>query len=266
MKLFYWVIGSAAGLYALLLLMTVIFQRNMIYFPDNRAPVATAPVQELRIQTPDGLDLLAWYLPPQNDAAPVVLYLHGNGGNIAYREDRLHRFAQQGWGVLMPEYRGYGGNPGRPSEAGLKVDARAAWDAMARMGISEQRIVLWGESLGTGLAVPLAVDLQPAAVLLESPYTSMTDLARTHVAWAPVWLLRDTYHSIGEIGKLRAPIFIMQGGRDTLVPPAMGVRLRDAATAPVELWNAPGAGHNDLAEHGAIEQATEFVRRRTTLH
>ncbi len=265
MKFVYWTVGALVVLYALLATLTVIFQRDMIYFPDHNVPAAPPPIQELRIQTSDRLNLLAWYLPPRDDGAPVVLYLHGNGGNIAYRGERLRRFARLGWGVLMPEYRGYGGNPGSPSETGLKIDARAAWDTLATMGIPERRVVLWGESLGTGLAVPLATQVQPAAVLLESPYTSMTDLARWHMVWAPYWLLRDTYQSISVMPQVRAPVFIMQGGRDGLVPPAMGVRLRDVTTAPVELWNVPQAGHNDLAEHGAIERAATFVRGHTPL-
>ena len=256
------VIGSAlllAGIYGA--------QRRLIYFPDNNLPhpaaVGLPGVQVGRIQTDDGLSLIVWYAPPAGAGDFVVLYLHGNGGNIAYRARRILGFAELGWGVMLPEYRGYGGNPGTPSEKGLLLDARAAYARLVSMGTAPERILLWGESLGTGLAVHLAAEHGVACLLLESPYTSMTDLGRWHMPWLPVrLLLRDRFDSLRRIGAVRAPILVMQGGRDTIVPPEMGRRLLAAAQAPAELWHAAEAGHNDLTDFGILAAAQDFVRRR----
>ena len=191
-----------------------------------------------------------------------MLYLHGNGGNIAFRAARLQRFAQLGWGALMPEYRGYGGNPGVPSEAGLAMDARAALDALGRMGVAPERMLLWGESLGSGVAVRLAAERPVAALLLESPFTSVAALACRRFPFVPVGvLLEDPLDALSRIASVRTPLLVMQGDRDDVVPPEMGRALHAAAAEPKELWHAPDAGHNDLAPFGAVETAAAFVRR-----
>lgn len=260
---------GALAVAALFLLAVYLFQDRLIYFPDRTRPEAARTglpgIAEGEVTTEDGLRLLTWTVPPADGTRPVLLYLHGNGGNLLYRAARLARFAELGWGVVMVEWRGYGGNPGAPGEAGLLKDARAALAAMQAAGVPAARTVLWGESLGTGLAIALAAE-QPhgvAAVLLESPYTSMLALARLHHPYLPSrWLLRDRYDSLGRIGAVAAPMLIMTGGADRLVPPEMGDTLAAAARAPVERWNAPGAGHNDLREAGAIEAAAAFLDRR----
>ncbi len=241
-------------------------QRRLIYFPDNDLPHPSAAglpgVQAGRIQTADGLSLIAWYAAPAEPENFVVLYLHGNAGNIAYRARRVLQFAQFGWGVMLPEYRGYGGNPGTPSEQGLLEDARAALARLRAMAIPPERILLWGESLGTGLAVRLAAESDVACLLLESPYTSMAALARWHLPWLRLgFLLRDRFDSLSRIGDVRAPILVMQGRRDTIVPPEMGRQLLDAARAPAELWQAADSGHNNLADFGIFAAAADFVRR-----
>ncbi len=260
---------GALGVVALVLLATFLFQDRLIYFPDRTRPdpvrAGLHGVVEGHVTTEDGLRLLTWTVPPADGTRPVLLYLHGNGGSLLHRAARLARFAELGWGVVMLEWRGYGGNPGAPGEAGLLKDARAALAAMQVAGVPADRTVLWGESLGTGIAIALAAE-QPqavAAVLLESPYTSMLALARLHYPWLPSrWLLRDRYDSLGRIGAVAAPVLIMTGGADRLVPPAMGDELAAAARAPVERWNVAGAGHNDLGAAGAIDAAAAFLERR----
>jgi hypothetical protein len=261
------VFAAALFGYCLLLAALYLTQRSLIYQPDNRIPDPAAAgvpaVSTGRILTADGLSLLAWYAPPARPAGYVVLYLHGNGGNIAYRARRLVRFAELGWGVMLPEYRGYGGNPGTPSEEGLLEDARAALRQLCAMGVAPARTLFWGESLGTGLAVRLSTECTAAAVLLESPYTSLMELGQRSFRWVPVrLLLHDRFDSLSRIGAVRAPLFIMQGGRDKIVPPEMGRRLLASAPAGGELWQAAAAGHNDLADFGLIEAAADFVRRR----
>jgi hypothetical protein len=164
----------------------------------------------------------------------------------------------------MPAWRGYGGNPGQPSEAGLLRDAEAGLAALTAGGIPPGRIVVWGESLGTGVGVRLAAENpgRIAALILESPYTSLLDLARLHYPVLPAGLLlRDRYDSLSRIGDVGVPALIMIGGRDTLVPPEMGRRLAAAARAPAPVWEAPLAGHNELGEHGAVEAAAAFLAR-----
>src|SRR5205085_2557242 len=131
------------------------------------AGLAQLGVREATLTTADGLALLCWYLPPP-EGRPVVLYFHGNGGNIGYRADRVARFAAEGFGVLMLEYRGYGGNPGSPSEAGFIADAEAALRFLHNEGVAASRVVLYGESLGSGVAVQIAARHPVAALILES--------------------------------------------------------------------------------------------------
>ena len=242
-------------------------QRRLMYFPDQHVPEPSSAgvpgAQVGHIHTADGLTLLAWYAPPAAAGNFVVLYLHGNAGNIGYRAPRLAALAEFGWGVMLPEYRGYGGNPGTPSEQGLLEDARATMAQLLAMGVIPEQILLWGESLGTGLAVQLATEQPVAGLLLESPYTSMTELARWHFPWLPVgFLLRDRFDSLAKIGAVRAPVLVMHGGRDTIVPPEMGRRLLAAAGAPGEVWEAAEGGHNNLAGLGIHVAAADFVHRR----
>ena len=240
-------------------------QRRVLYKPDRVAPDAAEAgvpgLQVLRAATDDGLALLAWYVPPARPGGCVVLYFHGNNRSIGSRADRLRDLAAVGWGVLMQEYRGYGGNPGAPSEDGLMRDARAGLALLLARGIGGERILLWGESLGSGVAVRLASERAVAAVLLESPYTSIAAIARARYRLVPVdLLLRDRFDSLACIGGVRAPVLVMQGALDDVVPPAMGRALMAAATAPKRLWVAPDAGHFDIWEAGALAAAVDFVR------
>jgi uncharacterized protein len=256
------------GLYLALLGTLYFSQRNFIYLPDRGRPDAAragvAGLREESVVTADDLTLLAWYLPPPRPDALVVVYFHGNGGHIGYRSEALRRFAAAGWGALLPEYRGYGGNPGAPSEAGLLADGRAAMAFLRRQAIALDRTVIFGESLGTGVAVRMAAEQRQAiaALVLESPFTSLTAIAHLQFPFVPVsLLLQDRFDSIDQIMDVRGPILIAQGGRDTIVPPAQGRELLAAAPPPKELWVAPEAGHNDLVSFGVIEAAIAFVVR-----
>jgi fermentation-respiration switch protein FrsA (DUF1100 family) len=195
----------------------------------------------------------------------VLLYLNGNGGNLLHRAPRLQHFRDLGWGVLLVQWRGYGGNPGSPSEAGLMEDARAGLRALQDAGVPAARIVPWGESLGTAPAIRLAAE-QPEAIgalILESPFTSLLALGRLHYPLLPAGLLlRDRYDSLAQMPQVRVPVLVLQGARDTLVPPAMGRALAEAAQAPVEVWEAPGAGHNELGQVGGLQAAARFLGER----
>lgn len=255
---------SAASLYAVGVGLLAWQQRRLLYVPDTTVPaiaaVEVAKARVLTVRTIDGLDLLAWWVPPADDTEPVVLYLHGNGGNIGYRTARFAQISRFGWGALLMEYRGFGGNPGAPSESGLTLDARAAYDALRGLGIPSHRIVIWGESLGTGLAVRLATEVKVGAVLLESPYTSIAAVAKQKYPFVPVdWLLRDRFELLDRVSAVVAPVLVMTGGRDLVVPPAMGQAVFAATNAPKHFWFAPDAGHNDLVVAGAFDAMQTFM-------
>jgi uncharacterized protein len=262
----YALLGSALAAYGVLVGGLYVFQRHLLYFPDVARPelgdLAALGVREIAIRTADGLSLLSWYLPPR-DGRPVIAYFHGNGGHIGYRAERLRWFARTGYGVLMAEYRGYGGNPGTPSERGLVADGAAVLDFLGGEGMTPNQLVIYGESLGSGVAVPLATQREVAGVILEAPFTSVAEVAQHHYSFIPASaLLRDRFDSLARIGDVKAPILVLHGERDRIVPVRFGRALFDAAPQPKELWLAPEAGHEDLVRYGAFEAVLDFVRRR----
>ncbi|HEX3993562.1 MAG TPA: alpha/beta hydrolase [Acetobacteraceae bacterium] len=256
--------GVLAFSYGLIATLLYLFQRRILYHPNRTPPDLAAAglpqVRQITVPTPDGLALVAWYLPPAQSHGRVVLYLHGNAGHIGHRAYRLEPFQRLGWGVLLLEYRGYGGNPGKPSEAGLILDAHAGMAALQEMGFPLSTILVWGESLGTGPAVQLAVEHKVGALLLEAPYTSIADIARSRYRLFPVdWLLLDRFDSLDRIGSVQAPVLVMHGAYDTIIPTAMGRAIYAASPDPKRLWIAPHAGHLDMVEAGATEVAGQFV-------
>jgi hypothetical protein len=241
-------------------------QRRLLYRPDRTRPdlgeLAPLGVREVALTTADGLRLLSWYLRPR-EGRPVVAYFHGNGGHIGYRADRLRRFAGEGYGVLMAEYRGYAGNSGTPTETGLLADGEAALDFLKGEGVAPGRIVLWGESLGSGVAVALAAYREIGCLVLEAPFTSVARAAQLHYPYIPaVLMVRDKFDSLSRICRVKAPILVLHGERDTVVPVRMGRALLAAATAPKEGWFSPEAGHENLAQFGAFEAAAAFIERQ----
>jgi uncharacterized protein len=265
-----WLAGAAAVAYAAVLACLYVFQRQLLYRPDTTRPplagLATLGVREVALHTSDGLALLSWYLPPQGlspqGERPVIAYFHGNGGYLAHRAERVQRFAREGYGLLMVEYRGYGGNPGMPSEEGLYRDAAAAMAFLAETGIDPRRLVLYGESLGSAVVVQVAAQREVAAVVLESPFTSIAAAAQYHYPYVPAALLvLDRFDSLSRIGRVGAPILMLQGGRDHVVPARFGEALYAAAREPKERWFAPDAGHEDLARFGALEAVVAFIER-----
>ncbi|HXC89424.1 MAG TPA: alpha/beta fold hydrolase [Stellaceae bacterium] len=250
--------GIVAGLFFL--------QRRLLYHPGSIRPaladLAVLGVREIELTTEDGLTLFSWYLPPRA-GRPVIAYFHGNGGHVGYRAERLRRFAREGYGVLLAEYRGYAGNPGLPCEDGLFADGEAALDFLADAGIDPAEIVVWGESLGSGVAVYLAARHKVAAVILEAPYTSVAAAAQRHYPFVPAALLvRDRFDSLSRVGRVTAPLLVLHGERDMVVPARHGRALLAAATAPKEGWFSPEASHENLARFGALEAAIAFIDRR----
>jgi fermentation-respiration switch protein FrsA (DUF1100 family) len=223
-------------------------QRRLIYFPSpGPVPPATAVLptgRDVALETDDGIRLGAWYFPGRGGA---MLVCNGNAGDRSMRAGLAVAFHQAGFSVLLFDYRGYGGNAGEPSEDGVAADARAARAWLAgQPDVDADRIVYFGESLGAAVAVGLAVQSQPAALVLRSPFTSLADVAAAHYPWLPVRrLLLDRYPSIDRIAGVCTPVLVIAGDRDDIVPMSLSRRLYDTAGDPKRFVVVPGAGHND---------------------
>ncbi len=203
-------------------------------------------VEDAWITAPDGVRLHGWWKAVPG-AEVATLYLHGNAGNVTHRAGHIEAVAEAGSSILVIDYRGYGKSAGRPSETGLYADARAAYAWLRERGWAPNRIVVHGESLGSAAAVDLAVQTPVAGVVLEAPFTSAGDVAGTILPLLGPLLVRS-FRSVGKIGRLRAPLLVIHGDRDGIVPIELGRRLFDAAPEPKQFWTVPGAGHNDIVE------------------
>ena len=253
---------------ALALLWTM--QRWVMYFPTAHVPtpdeIGLAPVEPVTFKTPDGLVLSGWFMPASGPAPRLtVLVFNGNAGNRAHRGPLAAALNRHGLQVLLVDYRGYGGNPGTPSESGFVADSRAARAYLAgRPDVDASRIAYFGESLGTAVAIGLAVEHPPAALVLRSPFTSMADVGQHHYPFLPVrLLLRDRFAAIEQIGRIRVPLLVIAGGQDRIVPIENSRRLYDAAVAPKTLLVLPNADHNDddlLAGEEMIRAIVHFLR------
>jgi uncharacterized protein len=229
-------------------------QRTLIYFPDpyvrDAAAAGLTGVEQVGFETEDGIKLRGWFVPaPQSPASLTVVVFNGNAGNRSYRGALAAALRDRGYAALLFDYRGYGGNSGSPTESGLASDARAARAYLAqRPDVNASRLVYFGESLGAAVAVGLAAEHPPAALVLRSPFTSMADVGAVHYPILPVRLmLRDRYDSIGRIGRVAAPLLVIAGSRDSIVPLAQSRRLYEAAAEPKTLTVIDGADHNDAA-------------------
>ncbi|MDO5697232.1 MAG: alpha/beta hydrolase [Dermatophilus congolensis] len=269
--------GAAVGVLAILAGIGVMFvfmggpsgiERSFIFFPDPTDPGSASDWspggRDVVLHTDDGLALEAWLLSPTSgDRGVAVLYAPGNGGNRAGRTPLHHELTARGFTVLALDYRGYGGNPGRPSEKGLASDARAAVTLLRAEGFDAEHTIYLGESLGTGVVTGLAVTDPPAGIALRSPFTSIPDAASLLYPWLPVQsLMRERFDVSMRITKSGAKVTVIQGDADDIVPAELSTKVAQAARdAGVlhELLNFPGAGHNDPIMFGP--QVAEAVAR-----
>lgn len=241
-------------------------QRSMIYFPDNSEPHPhdheLPQMESIRIAVEDTVEILAWWHAPADHSHPVLVYFHGNAGHIGERGYKIREMVEAGYGVLLATYRYNAKTGGKGSEAALLADARDAIQFVKSHGIAEQRIVLYGESLGSGVAVAMAAEHNVAGLILETPYSSIAEVAHSRYWFALAkWLIRDRYDSLTRIAKVRAPILLFHGDADTTIPMRFGERLYDAAPEPKEAHFFPGGGHTDLYDHGAGELVMDFMNR-----
>jgi fermentation-respiration switch protein FrsA (DUF1100 family) len=261
-------VGAMVALVLALIALAWLFQRRLIYLPD-RGAVPPAPTvlptgRDVAFDTTDGLRLAGWFVPAAGHSRATVLVLNGNAGNRAARVPLAAELSRAGLSVLLLDYRGYGGNAGIPSEQGLLADARAARAYLATRGdVDPARLVYFGESLGAAVAVQLAVERPPMALVLRSPFTSLADVGRAHYPFLPVrLLLRDRYASVEQVGGLRCPVLVLAGDRDGIVPWEQSRRLAEAAARPKRFVLIPNAGHNSLellAGRRLIGEVVHFV-------
>ena len=254
---------AVAG-YALLTGCLFLGQRRLLYLPDRASPdqvlAGLTDMAPAQLSTDDGLSLLAWYAPARDPDKPILVYLHGNAGHIGYRGGKVRPYLDSGYGVLLVSWRGYGGNSGDPTEQGLYRDGRAALAFLDQAGVSPERIVLYGESLGSGVAVQLASETRVGAIILESPYTTIPAVAARHYWYIPAnYLVRDKFDSLSKIGGIETSLLILHGERDNVIPVEFGRELFAAAREPKTWRGFPEAGHNDLYDFGAANAVLEFL-------
>ena len=265
------VLIAGVALYGIAVTALWALQRDLMYFPDHAPRVPPSHyamlggVQEVLVTTADGVELAAWYAaaPP---ARPTVVMFHGNAGSLRHERYRLQHFMDAGLGAMLLSYRGYSGNGGTPTEEGLYADARAALDWLDANGVDDESIVVYGISLGTGVATKMAAERELGAVVLEAPYTSTVDVAGIRFPVVPVgWLMEDRFESLARIRAITEPLLVMHGDRDDVIPQRFGRQLFDAANAPKEGFWPTGVGHSDVFDNGGFAVAVEFIRRTMTV-
>jgi hypothetical protein len=262
-----WLVLAAVLGYGGVLALMYVFQRTLMYFPDptrtRPASAGLSQAEEVTLTSSDGETLIAWHVAPRGDK-PIVIYLQGNAGALNLRAKRFTWLTADGTGLLALCYRGYGGSTGKPSETGLIRDARAAYDFTSSRHPAK-RIVLFGESLGTAVAIALAAERPVAGLILDAPFTSAADIGAAAYPIAPVrWLMRDTFRSDQRIGRVSAPILALHGERDRVVPISFGERLFALTNEPKRMVRFPQGAHLNLDEHGAAKVVKEFLAEQTS--
>jgi fermentation-respiration switch protein FrsA (DUF1100 family) len=251
------------GGYAALCALVYFAQRGLMYFPDR---MRTAPAdaglpeaKEEKLVTADGETIIVWHIPPRDGTKPVIVYFHGNGGALNLRVQRFAKLAAEGFGVVGVSYRGYGGSTGTPTEQGLIADGIAAYEFAAKH-YTPARIALWGESLGSGVAIAIAAEAPVGKLILESPFTSAADVGAAVYFFLPVRLLmKDQFRSDLRIVSVKSSILILHGERDSVVPIAFGERLYALISGKKKFARFPGGEHYDLDRHGGLKAASEFL-------
>jgi hypothetical protein len=232
---------------------------SFVFFPDRRVGAPPAGVEERWILTEDGQRLHAWYAPARG-AGPVLLWSHGNAGNIDSRRQLLLALAARGLGVLAYDYRGYGRSDGSPTERGVYLDASAAFDGEVAFGTDPGSIVCFGESLGGAVSIEVATRRRCGAVIAVSTFTRLADVARRH--YGPLGSLAgDRFDSLARLPRVSAPVLVAHGDRDEIVPFELGERLFVAAPAPKRFFRIAGADHNEaLGRPALLDAIAEFAR------
>ena len=241
------------AVWVLLSLLLYIFQAKYVYYPYRDLEVtpqnAGLAYEEVRLTTVDDIHIHGWFVPHERPRA-TLLFLHGNGGNISHRLDKLVMYHQLGLAIFIIDYRGYGLSAGRPSEQGTYHDAEAAWNYLTKdKAVPANGIIFYGESLGGAVATWLATQHKPGALILESSFTSIMDMGRHYYPWLPIrWISRIKYPKLGRIKQIHAPLLIIHSRSDDIVPYAQGRRLYEAANEPKSFLEITGDHNNGFME------------------
>jgi len=238
-------------------------QRSFVFKPSDALDTpADKGLDQITIETAamaDGTEVLVWTAAPTLEGAPTVLYFHGNAGNVSRRHKRFREVLESGFGLYAPSYRGYPGSAGGPSEAGFIADALEHFDRLEKAG---SKIVVHGESLGTGVATAVGLERSPLAVVLEAPYTALSDMARAQYPWLPVDLLmKDPFVTRDRLPEIGDPVLIVHGRKDRVIPFEHGKFLYDVANAPKHFVDYPDATHSNLWPSGLWSEVLKFLDR-----
>jgi fermentation-respiration switch protein FrsA (DUF1100 family) len=256
-------VAAVAGIWAVLTALLFAAQRSFLYFPDTRppdaAPLVAAGLGPLPVRAGD-LELTAWFRPPAAATSLTVVVFQGNGGHLGHRLLGVAPLLREGYGVVLAAYPGYGGNPGRPTESSLQAAGRGTLASLAARGVAADRVVLWGQSLGGGVATRLASEQRVAGVILEAPFTSVADRAQELYPILPArWLTLDRFDILSRIQAIGAPLMIVHGEGDRVVPVGHGRQIFAAAREPKRGVFIPHADHNDLYGYGLVDHVRTFL-------
>ncbi|MDE0811070.1 MAG: alpha/beta hydrolase [Alphaproteobacteria bacterium] len=261
------IVFSAVLIYGLVVASLYLFQRRILFVPGttllDREAVGVPDMNDADLISDDGLTLRSWYRAAM-PRRPTIVYFQGNAGTISGRGFKARPLMDHGYGVLLVGHRGYGGNPGFPSEDGLIDDGRAALKFLAAQGVRAKDIILYGESLGSGVAVALAAGMSdeepPGAIILEAPFTSIVEIAASRYRFVPVrFLIKDRFDSLARVDQIHAPMLILHGARDGVINIQHGKTLHEAANEPKQFVLFDEGRHSDLYDHGALEAVVGFV-------
>ncbi|MCP5082537.1 MAG: alpha/beta hydrolase [Alphaproteobacteria bacterium] len=254
-------------IYLSMVLALYLFQRKLQYHPfKEQVPPShygLNHVEEVSFDTEDGERINAWYAKAK-EGRPTFLYFHGNAEAIQHRWERVRLFTEHGYGILIVSWRGYAGSTGTPTETGLHLDAKGALRFLEVKGLKPSDLIYFGESLGSGVAVPLAAQHPPAAIMLDSPFTSAADVGQHAYWYVPTrFLLNDKFNSMAHVGKISSPVFIFHGDADQVVPFKFGQELYAALPSPKEFVRLPGAGHVEPLTPDLWQKMKVFMEKYT---
>jgi len=266
MNILVWSLAGVVAAYLAVLARMILGQRSYIYFPPRRYPSGLPDlgfkIEEITFPAADGLPLNAWWVKPAKKGAPVFLYCHGNASTIHDLADIVPEFQKPGFGMLIFDYRGFGKSPGSPTERGLYQDVSGAYQWLRRRGIKPGQIFLWGKSLGGAVAAWLACHEPVAGLALESPFTSIHDMARLNYPWllVPRALVWDRFPTEEYVSRCTCPVLVVHGVDDRDTPLAMGRRVYDAAQGPKVFIPVAGMGHGEnIVDKAAKKKVMAFV-------
>ncbi len=251
-------------IYLSILVLLFIFQRNLMYLPEENnysGDKIKVDIEKVKINTSDNLDLLGWFHKKDLKKFKTILYFHGNAGKLENRIHKLNHFKDMEVNFLIIAWRGFSGNKGKPSEKGLYIDGNSATKWLKNLGLNEEDIILYGESLGTGIATEIAQNSNFAGLILETPFTSMVDAAKNVYPYIPVGLLlKDRYENYKKIKNINIPILVMHGEADQIVPFRMGKKIYDIAKQPKYYHFTKYDDHMMEYDENLVSELKKFIK------